>query len=159
LVGNPTRNLGVQILLVGILRQNNSSHEENRTGVLAKPQSERCPLPRVLDGMKIEHKEVRPTAEYFFVATSEAAEELKDRLEKAIPRVSYTVHGEDNQPVIRGGKPVLSVLEAEVLIWRFLRQKSALMRYPFRGESFRLDSNEPGKRRRRAPDFFLRSFP
>jgi hypothetical protein len=63
--------------------------------------------PAVLDGMKIDHKEVRPTAEYFFVATQEAAEELKDTLEKTIPRVSYTVHGENNQPIIRSGRPVL----------------------------------------------------
>jgi hypothetical protein len=63
--------------------------------------------PTVLDGIKIEHKLVRPTAEYFFVATQDAAEELKDRLEKTIPRVSYTVHGEDNRPVIRSGQPVI----------------------------------------------------
>lgn len=49
--------------------------------------------------MKIEHRMRRPTGEYFFVATSEEAQELKERMERHIPRKSYTVLDEANRPV------------------------------------------------------------
>jgi hypothetical protein len=55
--------------------------------------------PAVLEGIKIEDRLIRPTGEYFFLATIEEAEELKARMERHIPRKSYTVLDEDDKPV------------------------------------------------------------
>jgi len=55
--------------------------------------------PAVLEGMKIEDRLVKPTGEYFFLATIEEAQELKARMERHIPRKSYTVLDADNKPV------------------------------------------------------------
>lgn len=54
--------------------------------------------PAVLQGMRIQKKDVKPTGEYFFVATAEEADDLKTKLENAIPKVSYRLLREDNSP-------------------------------------------------------------
>jgi hypothetical protein len=69
----------------------------------------------VLDGTTIEHRESRPVDEYFFVATEKEAKELKARMEKHIPRKVYTVHDENDKPLIQGGSPVLTA-EPEITI-------------------------------------------
>lgn len=68
--------------------------------------------PAVLDGMEIQDRLHRPTAEYFFVATSEEAEELKARMDRHIPKKSYTVVDENSEPV--GGvvnEPEITILD------------------------------------------------
>ncbi len=55
--------------------------------------------PAVLEGMKIQDRLVKPTGEYFFLATIEEADELKARMELHIPRRSYTVVDADNKLV------------------------------------------------------------
>jgi len=71
--------------------------------------------PAVLEGMNIEATIPRPADEYFFLATSEEAQELKLRMERHIRRRSYTVVDENNQPIICDGDPVL-VSEPEITI-------------------------------------------
>jgi hypothetical protein len=55
--------------------------------------------PSVLDGMQIQRRLINPRAEYFFLATAEEAQELKTRMEKLIPKKSYTVLDADNKSV------------------------------------------------------------
>ncbi len=55
--------------------------------------------PAVLEGVKLEDRLFRPTGEYFFLATMEEAEALKAKMEKHIPKKSYTVLDADNHPV------------------------------------------------------------
>jgi hypothetical protein len=55
--------------------------------------------PGVLEGMKIEERLVKPTGEYFFLATLEEAQELKARMERLIPKKSYTILDENDEPV------------------------------------------------------------
>jgi hypothetical protein len=55
--------------------------------------------PSVLDGMQIQRRLINPRAEYFFLATAEEAQELKTRMEKLIPKKSYTVLDAENKSV------------------------------------------------------------
>jgi hypothetical protein len=55
--------------------------------------------PTVLNGMQIQRRLINPRAEYFFLATAEEAQELKMRMEKLIPKKSYTVLDADGKPV------------------------------------------------------------
>jgi len=55
--------------------------------------------PTVLNGMHIQRRLINPRAEYFFLATAEEAQELKMRIEKLIPKKSYTVLDADGKPV------------------------------------------------------------
>ena len=55
--------------------------------------------PSVLEGMRVEERFLRPTGEFFIVATSADAEELKARMERYIPKRSYTVLDENDKPV------------------------------------------------------------
>jgi len=68
--------------------------------------------PKVLDGMKIDHRIQRPAAELFFVATQAEAEELKARMEQHIPRKSYTALDEENKPLGHVvSEPEISILD------------------------------------------------
>jgi hypothetical protein len=68
--------------------------------------------PAILDGMKIEHKIRRPTAELFFVATQAEAEELKTRMEQYIPKKSYSAHDEEGKPLSHVvSEPEVSILD------------------------------------------------
>jgi hypothetical protein len=54
--------------------------------------------PDVLQEIRIQRRDVKPTGEYFFVATAEEANDLKTKLDKAIPKTSYRLLREDNSP-------------------------------------------------------------
>lgn len=63
--------------------------------------------PDVLTGIKIDKRLTSPSAEYFFVATMQQAQELKARMEKLIPVKWYTILGRDGSPLMQDGNPQL----------------------------------------------------